>query len=117
MIYKNFRFFEKTLKQRLGLLPILSVHAVAHPWRLNGALNQPGVLQLLEVLGNGGLRHRQFVHEVTHEAAGLAFEELQDEQPCRVAQRFGVAGEPLLFFGVRHGGGHCFIVYRKCTMD
>ncbi len=116
MICDNFRFFEKALEQCLGLLPIFPVHAVAHPWWFDGALNQASVLQLLEVLRDGGLRHGQLVHDIAHEATGLAFEELQDEQPRRVSKRLGVASEPLLLFGVRHDGGHCFIVYRKSTM-
>src|SRR5665647_1996557 len=63
--------------------------AVADPRPVDFAAEQPGILENLEVLGHGGLRQGQLVHDGAADAGVLADEDAQDLNAHRVGDGFG----------------------------
>lgn len=65
----------------------LRCEAIATVWAVNASLDEAGVFQHLQMLGDGGLADRQFVHEVTDHALALRRQQPHDPKAHRVGER------------------------------
>ena len=86
---------KETAKQLLGQLPVVTVDAVLHFGGFHLALNQPRILQFLEMLGNSGFGYREFLVYITEIASLLPGKKLQNGNACGVSH---CLGEPRQLF-------------------
>lgn len=77
---------KEVLEGGLKLIPDFGIDAIAYAGSLDGALYQPGVLQFLEVLRNGGLGETEFIHQVATDTGIGPDQVLNDGNTCRVGQ-------------------------------
>lgn len=93
-------FAEKFGEQVAGQKPVAAVDAVTYLRGLDLALDQSGLLQLLEVLRDGGLGYGQYFVDLPEKATLLRGKKAQDGHPGRMAHRFGKAGDLFLVFRI-----------------
>ncbi len=74
------------------ILPVVAIDAISHLWGLDGALDESGILEFLQVLAHCGLGDGQLFVNVTEVAFLPIGKEGEDLNPCRVSQSFGKAG-------------------------
>jgi hypothetical protein len=103
--------FKEAAEQVFVLFPDLGIDAVGYAGAFDGALDDPGVFQLFEVLGGGGLGKAEFFYQAAGDAGVLFHQVLQDGDPRRVRDGLGHVGYVVLLFGeeIRFCGAH--IVY------
>ena len=93
-------FAEKFGEQVAGQKPVAAVDVVTYLRGLDLALDQSGLLQLLEVLRDGGLGYGQYFVDLSEKATLLRGKKVQDGHPGRMAHRFGKAGDLFLVFRI-----------------
>jgi hypothetical protein len=80
----------------LVMSPGLRVQAITAAGPFNRTPDKPCRFQFFQVLGNGGLRQTQFVHQVAADA-GIRFDQvLDDGDPGRVGKGFHHLRQPVL---------------------
>jgi hypothetical protein len=94
----------------LVLCPGLGVDAIAHAGAFDSTLNQTGVLQLFEMLRDGGLGEAELVHQLPANA-GIGLDQgLDDGDAGRVGEGLHHARELVLFVGEYFGFGQAHVV-------
>jgi len=73
--------------KRLEARNRLRMDAVTDTWRINFAADQSGILEHLEVLGNGSLGEREPLDDEAALALSALHQQLQDLDASRVTQR------------------------------
>jgi len=91
--------FEKGVEQVFVLFPDFGVDAVADAGAFYGSLDDAGIFQLFEVLGNGGLGEAEFFDQAAADAGVFFHEVLQDGDAGRVGNSLGHDGDVVLLFG------------------
>lgn len=81
--------FKEAVEQVFVLLPDFWVDAVRHAGTFYGALDDPGILQLLEMLRRSGLGEAQFFHQAARDARILLDQVLQDGNAGGMSDRLG----------------------------
>jgi hypothetical protein len=77
-------------------------HLLGHRAQIGAAMlagDLAFALQPLQVLADGGFRHREGVGEVAHPGAALFLQPFQDLHPARLGQQAGAAGDGALAGG------------------
>ena len=100
----------------MGILPVLLIDAIPHLRRLNGALNEPCVLQLLEVLAHRSLFYGQLIVYVAEVSLPLPGQKLQYFYAGRVGKCLGKTGYLLGFDAIVFLLIHCLLRCVDCKM-
>lgn len=69
-----------------------------------GTADETSVLQDSEVLGDGGLRKREFINDLAADSSFFAGKEPENSNPGWVADGFGETTELFVGFGAFEGG-------------
>ena len=87
------------IHQQFCLIPILTVNAIFNVRRIYFALYQPSLLQLLQMLREGGPRYWQLFGHITAVTAfvKIVCKEIHNEYSCRVRQGLCIPSQLLLF--------------------
>lgn len=93
------RMVEKLTENGLELLENWPIDAVAGFRPVHRPRNQTRVEQCFQVLRNGALCQRQYVHDLPAKAGLLLGQHFQNGHPRGVAEGFGELGQLLLGFG------------------
>jgi hypothetical protein len=85
----------------------VKIDAVADAGAVNFSFDPAGIFQLLQMLGDGGLRNRKNIHNFSAEAGILMEQKAEDGYPVRVTESPGEAGEFFVFFGLLPWPNYC----------
>src|ERR1039457_2967262 len=77
--------------------------AIANPRSVDLAADEPCLLQNLQVLGDGRLGERQFIHNIPADAGGSAYQDAEDLDPRRVPDGPGERRQLLVGRGTLDG--------------
>lgn len=91
--------------------PGLWIDAVAYAGAFDSSLDEAGVLQLLEVLGDGRLGEAQFLYEVAIDAGICLYQVLDDGYAGGMRKRLHHSGKLVLFVGEYLGSRQAHIYY------
>ena len=91
---------EKLAEKFFRQFPVLAVDTIFYLGRFHLTLYQSGFLQLLEVLGNGGLGYRQFLVDAPETTILPLGKELEYRNACRMPHSLGETSHLLLFKGI-----------------
>jgi len=72
------------------------IDAVAASWAIDGSVDQSGIFQFFEVLGNGTLRQGKHFNDLATDTFVPGGQYFQDGDPGRVGQGFGKCCQVLL---------------------